>query len=182
MTNPAVADNAATDQVANRSTRRALLGLGVAGAALAASRSVSAAPSGTDLAAFAISAELAAHDLYTEADGELWEVLSESHRAFAERIAGISGVSANTRNDELYDSLAGAFASGDPSGTALGLENALAATHTELLGMVDDSAVLAVIASIIASESRHAAVIASQSGASLDAVLVNSAEPLSPEA
>lgn len=182
MTNPAVADNAAIDQVVNRSTRRALLGLGVGGAALAISRSVSAAPSGADVAAFAISAELAASDLYAAAEGDLWEVLSESHRAFAERIAGLSGVSANRRNEELYDSLVDSFSSGDPSATALGLENVLAATHTDLLGLIDDAAALGVIASIIASESRQAAVIATESGASLDVVLVNTAEPLSPEA
>lgn len=182
MTNPAVADHAPDDQVANRSTRRALFGLGVAGAALAVSRSVSAAAPGPDLAGFAISAELAARDLYDNADGELWSVMSDSHGAFAERLAGITGVSATRRNDDLYTAFAAGFQSGDPSEAALQLENTLAATHTELLGLIDDETLLAAIAAIVASESRHAAVIASTSGADLDTVLVNSAAALSPEA
>jgi hypothetical protein len=182
VTNPAVADNDATDPATSRSSRRALLGLGVAGATLAVSRSVSAAPSGADLAAFAIGAELSARDLYNSADGELWSVLADSHGAFAERLAGVSGVPASARNDDLFAANAEAFGSDDPSATALGLENLLAATHTELLGMVDDTALLGVIASIVASESRHAAVIANSSGASLDTTLVNSAVALAPEA
>ncbi len=182
MTNPAVADNTATDQVANRSTRRALLGLGVAGAALAASRSVAAAPSGTDLATFAISAELAARDLYALADGDLWDVMSDSHRAFAEHLAGITGVSADIRNESLFSDFAASFESDDPAAAATTLENTLAATHGELLALVEDGALLAAIASIVASESRHAATIASISGADLDTVLVNSAAPLTPGA
>ena len=182
MTNPAVADHTPNDQVANRPTRRALLGVGVAGAALAVSRTVSAASPGPDLAGFAISAELAARDLYDAADGELWSVMSDSHGAFAERLAGITGVSASQRNEELYSAFSVAFLGSNTSEAALELENTLAATHSELLGMIDDETLLAAIASIVASESRHAAAIATTSGADLDTVLVNSAAALSPEA
>lgn len=182
MTNPAVADHTPNDQVANRSTRRALLGVGVAGVALAVSRSVSAAAPGPDLAGFAISAELAARDLYDVADGELWSVMSDSHGAFAERLAGITGVSAGERNEELYSAFAVAFLGSNTAEAALELENTLAATHSELLGMIDDETLLAAIASIVASESRHAAAIATTSGAGLDTVLVNSAAALSPQA
>jgi hypothetical protein len=175
------AEDAATDQDESRTTRRALLGLGVVGATLAASRSVSAAPA-ADVAAFAIAAELTAAELYALADGDLWDVMSQSHGAFAERLAGISGVSADLINDEVYDAFADVFASSDPSPAALTLENTLAATHSDLMGLVEDDTMLAAIASIVASESRHAAVIAQLSDAGLDAALVNDAASIAPEA
>ena len=181
VTNPA-ADTAATDQDASRTSRRALLGLGAVGAVLATSRTATAAPRPQDLADFAISAELAAADLYAEADGDLWSVLSSSHQAFAEALSGLSGIPASGRDDALYDANAEAFKSGDPSAAALELENSLVATHNSLTETFDDPAALAMIASISASESRHAATIATQSGAGLDAALTNTASALSPEA
>lgn len=180
VTNPA-AEDAATDQNESRTSRRALLGLGVVGASLAAARSVSAAPA-ADLAAVAIAAELAAAELYAGADGDLWAVMSESHGAFAERLAGISGVSANLRNDAVVAAFAEGFAASDPSAAALELENTLAATHADLMGLVEDDEMLAAMASIVASESRHAAVIAQLSDAGLDAALVNTAASIAPEA
>lgn len=182
MTNPAAAEHTASDPVASRNTRRALLGLGALGAALAAAKTASAAGSAdTGLAAFAIGAELAASDLYASVDGDLWALFGDHHLAAAQRMAGIAGLSADTRNDALFDALSGAFGS-DTEATALELENTLAATHTELLGAVSDETLLMAIASIIAAESRHAAVIAQQSGAGLDAALTNAAAPLAPEA
>lgn len=182
MTKPAVADQNAPGP-ASSPTRRALLGIGAVGAALAVSRTASAAPTpdDRDLAGFAIGAELAASELYAGRDGDLWRVLSESHGAYAELLAGITAVSADHRNDELYDSLSGGFDS-DIEATALALENTLAATHVELIGMVTDDEVAAAMASIVAAESRFAAVVANRSGADLDAVLVNSADALASEA
>jgi hypothetical protein len=184
VTNPAAAETTATDQVASRTTRRAVLGLGAFGAAMAAARTASAA-AGTepsDMAAFAMSAELAARDLYQLADGELWSLMASHHSAYAERIAGIAGLSARGRNDALYEAMSDAFSSGDPTDAALELENTLAATHTELLALVVTPRSIAAIASIAATESRHAATIAATSGADLDTQLTNSAAALAPEA
>lgn len=184
MTNPAAAETPATDHVASRTTRRAVLGLGAFGAAMAAARTASAA-AGTDpsgMAEFAMSAELAARDLYGLADGELWSLMASHHSAYAERIAGIAGLSARGRSDAIYDSLSDAFSSDDPTDAALELENTLAATHTELLAMFEGRRIVAAIASIATVESRHAATIAALSGADLDAQLTNSAAALAPEA
>lgn len=92
MTDSAVADHASSD----RSSRRALLGAGVIGAAFALTGARSATAAATPglsdddkaLAAFAISLELAARDLYdaaiaADSTGDLWGVLREQHEAYA---------------------------------------------------------------------------------------------------
>lgn len=182
MTNPAVADQNAPGP-ASTATRRTLLGLGAVGAALAVSRTASAALTDDDLslAGFAIGAELAASQLYTGRDGDLWQVLATSHRAFAERMAGITGVSADSANEEILAALGPAF-DADAEAAALELENTLAATHVGLIGQVVDVELAGAMASIVAAESRHAAVVAAQSDAGLDAVLVNTAVAVVPEA
>ena len=184
MTNPAAAETTATDHVASRTTRRAMLGLGAFGAAMAAAKSAAAAtgPDPQALAEFAMSAELAAQELFQLADGDLWTVLAAHHAAYAQRISGIAGLSARGRDDAIYESYSSAFSSGDPSDAALELENTLAATHTELLSLVEQVPVAAAIASIATTESRHAATIAALSGADLDTQLTNSAAALAPEA
>ena len=182
VTNPAPADSTASDL--GRTTRRAVLGLGAFGTALATARTASATAGfdASGLADFAMRAELTAQALYQRADGDLWSVMAEHHGAYAQRIAGIAGLSARGRLDDVYDSLSDAFASDDPSDAALELENTLAATHAELLGMTDDGPSISAIAAIAITESRHAATIASLSGADLDTQLVNSAAALAPEA
>lgn len=190
MTDSAVADHADTD----RPTRRALFGAGVIGAALAmaGSRSASAAPGLSEddaaLVAFAISLELSARDLYDAAldagaTGQLWTVLREQHQAYATRLAGISGISAGTRNDEVFDGLLSGFVSSTTS-AALDFENTAAATHIELLGRVTDTNVASALASIVAIESRHAAHLADLAGMGddPDALFLNTATALSPEA
>ncbi|MDJ0767875.1 MAG: ferritin-like domain-containing protein [Ilumatobacter sp.] len=192
MTDAALADDAAPE----RSSRRALLGAGVIGAAMALARSGTAAASTSGLSdddlaqvGFAISLELTARDLYDAAiaggaDDPLWGVMREQHEAYAQRLAGISGISADTRNDAVYDALEGAFTAGDPAGAAFDLENTAAATHVELLGAVSDPEPAAAIASIAAIESRHATVLAGLSGqgGDFDALFLNTATALSPEA
>ena len=182
VTNPATADSTAFDQ--GRTTRRAMLGLGAFGTVLATARTASAAAGSeaSSIADFAMRAELTAQALYELADGDLWSVMAEHHAAYAQRIAGIAGLSAVGRLDTVYDELSGAFSAGDPSDAALELENTLAATHTELLGMTDDGTSISAIASIAITESRHAATIAALSGADLETQLVNSAAALAPEA
>lgn len=194
MTDSATADHAASE----RSTRRALLGAGAIGAALAlignrpasASASTTSGLSEDDLAltGFAISLELTARDLYDAAieagaDDDLWRVMREQHEAYATRLAGISGISADTRIDSAYDEFESAFASGDPSSAAFTLENTAAATHTELLGQVADTGIASAMASCAAIESRHATVLAQLSGQDdLDSLFLNSATALAPEA
>lgn len=191
MTDSAPADHTASD----RSSRRALLGAGAIGAVLALAGSrpagASAELSDDDLAisTFAIALELTARDLYevaieAGATDDVWTAMRKQHSAYAERLAGITGISANLRDDETFDSLESTFATSDPSAAAFELENIAAATHTELLGQVADVGIAAAMASFVAMESRHATVLAGLSGQGddFDALFSNSATALSPEA
>ena len=191
MTDSAVADQAESD----RPTRRALFGAGVIGAALAmaGSRSASAATNGLSqsdvaLVGFAISLELAARDLYDEAiktgaTGQVWDVLREHHESYAQRLAGIAGVPADSPSSEVFDAFVGGF-KGLTRSAAFEFENIAAATHTELLGLVGDQDAAKAIASIIAIESRHATLLAGYAGMGddFDALFLNTATPLSLEA
>lgn len=187
MTDSAVADHAASD----RSSRRALLGAGVIGAALAltGSRSASALSSpglsddDTALAAFAISLELTARDLYDAAiaagsTGDTWSIMREQHESYATRIAGLSGVSANVRNEDVYAALEGAFSTADPVLAARDLENVAAATHVGLLNDIEALQFAEVVAAIAAMESRHSTVLGLVAGESDDALFLNPATPV----
>lgn len=188
MTDSAIADHAALDQP----TRRALFGAGVIGAALAVAgwRSASAGSTGLSeddlaLASFAISLELAARDLWdvaleAGADQPIWAVIRENHEAYAQLLAGITGISANTRDETLFSAHEAAFSTNTPSIVGYDLESAAAATHIDLLGKVDDSDIAGALASIAAIESRHAAVIAGLRGDSLDKLFLNTAAPIAP--
>ncbi len=192
MTDSAPADHAAD----GHSTRRALLGAGVVGAAiaLAGTRPVTAAPSGLSdsdlaIAGFAMALELTARDLYAAAigagaDDEVWAVMRKQHEAYAQLLAGITGQSARLRDDAAYGQFADAFATSDPSDAAFELENLAAATHTELLSSVEDIDIARAMASFVSIESRHAVVLAALSGRGddLDALFSNTATALSPEA
>jgi hypothetical protein len=191
VTDSAVADQAASD----RPSRRALLGAGVIGAvlAVAGSRPASATTIGLSerdsaLVGFAISLELTARDLYDAAidagaGGQVWNVMREQHESYAQRLAGIAGVSSDTRNDEVFDALVDSFR-GATSAAAFELENVAAATHTELLGVVTDEKAAKAMAAIIAIESRHATVLAGLAGLGddFDALFLNTATALSLEA
>ena len=189
MTNTAVAGPATSD----RPSRRSLLGAGAIGAALALSgaRSASAAAGPADddaLSAFAIGAELAARDLYDAAiaagaGGELWTVLREQHESAAQLISARSGLSARGRNDALFDSMTASMNASTRT-AAVELENALAATHTDLTGRVTNIDIASALVSIVSSEARHAVVLSTLAGTAdnLEALLVNAATALSPEA
>jgi len=187
----AVADHAATE----RTTRRALFGAGVIGTALAlaGARPAGAASGLSDadlaVAGFAMSLELSARDLYDTAidagaDTEVWQVMREQHEAYAYLLAGITGISAQSRDDAVFDSRSSAFDTSDPAMAAFELENVSAATHTELVGKVEDRDIVAAMASFVSMESRHATVLAALSGqgGDFDALFVNDATALSPEA
>jgi hypothetical protein len=191
-----VTDSATAEHAADQSGRRALLGAGVIGAALAAALARPAAAASTPtsdadmtLTAFAIGLELAARDLYQAvidggATATAWDVFRNQHESYAQRLAGVTGQSANTRNDDVYQALAADFSGDKPANAAFRLENAAAATHAAVAGMLDDTAILEVVAAIGAMESRHAAYFAERSGRgdSTDALFRNDAEPITPEA
>ncbi|HSJ91123.1 MAG TPA: ferritin-like domain-containing protein [Ilumatobacter sp.] len=187
MTDSAVADHAASD----RSSRRALLGAGVIGAALALTGTRSATAAATpglsaddkSIATFAISLELAARDLYDAAieagsSDDLWGVLREQHEAYATRIAGLAGLSANTRNDDVYDSLVEAFSVAEPIEAAQELENVAAATHIGLLGEIEAPRFAEIAASVASMESRHSTVLGMVAGLSGDDLFLNPATPV----
>jgi len=190
-----VTDSAIADQPASEGpSRRALLGAGVIGAALAvaggrpATATAVLPDSDRARAEFAIGLELAARDLYETAiaagaEGPMWPTMRDQHSAYAERLAGISGISADFRNDAVYDALAGSFDTDDPAAAGQALENVAAATHTALIGIVTDRTLTAAMASIVSMESRHAAVLAwlAGNGDDFDALFLNSATAVSPE-
>jgi hypothetical protein len=181
------------------STRRGLLGASLAGTALSlfAVRSTSASTgervSASDLAAllFAQSLELAARDLYEAAgaagaDDPLFGALADQHEAYAQGIAAFIGEPADTRNDGVYDELESAFAASDRTAVATAaydLESAVVATHTELLGRLENVDAAKLVASMLAMEARHCAVLADVSGRGddLNILLVNTADPILPE-
>ena len=195
---PHVTDSALADHEGNdRSSRRALLGAVVGGAAiaLAGGRSVAAAtPAGLSdedlsIAGSAIALELAARDLYDTsiaagAGSDVWLAMREQHESYAQRLAGITGISATDGDQATVDQFGGGFDTSDPAAAAFDLENLLAATHLDLLGQVDDIGIAAAMASFVALESRHAAVLATLSGQAddFDALFVNPAVGLGTEA
>ena len=171
--------------------------LGAAGAAgllgavavLLSDGPAAAAPDAPDLTLLAAAQELevTASDLYQLAidagiddpDGVI-ATIAANHRAYAEAIAGLTGISANTRNDEVFDSLQAGFDTTDVaafSATARDLENIATATHTELLGMYQHEQAISLSASILAVTARHATVLGDMSGDSDDALLSASGTP-----
>jgi hypothetical protein len=180
-----------------RTSRRALLGAGAVGAAMALllDRTVAASAglptADRDLLGFAMALELTARDLYDEAiaagaDPTLLAPMADQHRAYGEVLAGVTGLSANVRVDELFEANAPAFATSDTAAAAEAayeLESVAVATHLELLGLLTDISASKTIASIMAMEARHCTVLAHATGRGddLDAMLTNSADPITPE-
>lgn len=190
------------DHVAATTGRRALIGAGLVGAALAiaggrpaaaAAPTASGAPTGTELelVEFAMRLELAARDLYDEAVsagalGDIAVAMRAQHEAYAQSISAFTGLSANGRNDEVFDALSSSFGSSDDTAVALAaydLESIAVATHTELTRLLERPDSAALVASILVVEARHCAVLADAGGLGddLDALLVNDADPLLPE-
>ena len=182
------------DEATGARDRRAMLIAGLAGAVVAiagASRVTAAENDFTaaelDILRFAQRLELTARDLYDAAmaagaTGAIWEAMSEQHEAYAQSIAGLTGMSADSRNDEVYDALAPAFGSSAAAEAAYDLESAAAATHIEVLGLLSHRPAAELIASIISAESRHCVVLADLTGRGTDltALLVNNAQPILP--
>lgn len=185
-------DAAGADAETERWSRRALLGAGAVAAVLAATESAPAAaapsPDGdAALAGFAIGVELSARDLYRAAidagaSGQAWSLLADQHASYAQRLAGLTGISANSRDAAAYDARSADFAGSSPANAAFALENALIATHLELVGSIGDERIADALAAIVSAESHHAAYLAERSGRgdNFDALFHNSGEPLTP--
>ena len=177
-------------QLTETDLRRKLLAGGTAALALTmvGNRRVSAAglsSADLDLLKFAQGLELALRDLYDEAldvdqGSAAWTAMSDSHESFAQAIAGLSGLSANERNEAVFAEYRDAMRGADRAKTAYDLESAAAATHIDLIGKLSDSGAAEVVASIASAESRHCVVLADVlgSGNDLGMTLVNSAQPI----
>jgi Ferritin-like domain len=198
---PADGESVAPPPMLGRS-RRSLLGAGLTGAvvAIATGRVAGAAAppstgpglseSDVELLSFAQGVELAAAQLYEAAfaagaESDVLSTIAYNHRAYGQAVAGLTGVSANSPNEEVYNSLQSDFATGDTTAVALAgyeLESVLVATHTELLALLTDVNAAKLIASIIAVEARQCTVTASLggNGDDIEALLVNTAEPVLP--
>ena len=191
---PRGTDNIDEQTVAGTRDRRAMLVAGLTGAlaTIAGAAKVSAAENDftaaeLDILRFAQRLELTARDLYDAAmaagaTGAVWEAMSEQHEAYAQSIAGLTGLSADSRNDEVYDALVGSFSSSAAAEAAYDLESAAAVTHIEVLGLLTHRPASQLVASIIAAESRHCVVLADLTGRGTDltALLVNTASPILP--
>jgi hypothetical protein len=189
------------DPAAPATSRRSLFGaLGAVGvasvAALAVARPAAAAPTSPteddrELLRAAMELELTAAALYRAAidaglaneSGALADVFAANHMAYADKIAGTAGFSADTRNDEVFDQLESAFATTDVNAfaeVANGLENTAAATHTELLSKYESVNARKLTASIIVVEARMATVLSDLGGlaSNLQQLFEPDAEPL----
>jgi hypothetical protein len=190
------------DSAAPATSRRSLIGaLGAAGlagaAALAISRPASAAPPSSptaddrELLREAMRFELAASALYKEAAAaglsdvatELALVFAENHVSYADEIAGIAGLSADSMNEEIFDEFRSAFATDDDAAfteAAIGLENTAAATHTALLADYVSVDARTVTAAIVVVEARMATVLThlNDPATDLDDVFEPDAQPL----
>lgn len=168
--------------------RRNLIGMagvaGLAGAAAAmlsaqTAMAVSEAPNqptaaDTELLAEALGLELAARDLYraqlaANSSSDLAVaagIMAENHEAYAQAIAGITGLSASddVRNNDVFDSLSDDFSGSGFAAAAHGLEQTAVSTHTALLGEYESADAIALTASILITEARHATVLAAVLG------------------
>ena len=142
-----------------------------------------------ELMKLAMAMELSIRDLYdlagdSGADPAVTFAMREQHESYAQALAGSSGGSANTRNEAVFNQFRSRFATSATASmarAAYDLESTAVTTHTELLGVLSEASSARLIASIISMEARHCAVLANLAGLGndLDALLVNSADPIS---
>jgi uncharacterized membrane protein YeaQ/YmgE (transglycosylase-associated protein family) len=103
---------------------------------------------------FAIGVELAARDLYQAAidagaSGTAWGIFVTQHAQYAQRIAGLTGISASTADNTVYQARVADFQGTRPANAAYDLENTLVATHATLLGQITSPNVAGVLASLV---------------------------------
>jgi hypothetical protein len=133
-----------------------------------------------------IELELAISELYRTASEGASEdlamvagVMATNHRAYAEAIAGATGLSAGVADPELVDANIDAFTGSTTEAltSAHTLEQAAVATHTELINEYESSSAIALTASIAVVEARHATVIADMLGVDDLDVLFGNVQP-----
>ena len=144
------------------------------------------------LLAQVIALELAASELYlARLDAGVDDglaaavgVMSENHQAFAQAVAGDTGLSADERNAEVFDAGVSGFTGSveDFFATAHALEQTAVATHTALIAEYESDDAIALTASIALSEARQATVLADLLGVDdLDVLFGNAESALSLE-
>lgn len=121
------------------------------------------------LLAQVIEFELAASELYRAALENATDdlavaigVMSDNHRAYAQAIAGATGISAGTADEDLVGELVDGFtgSSTDFLTNAHALEQTAVSTHTALIGEYESTHSIGLTASIAVVEARHATVLA----------------------
>ena len=141
---------------------------------------------------FAQGVELAARDLYKKAvesgkysddEAAMLTMFGEHHNTYAQAMNGLIGkVATNKRNDSLYSTHVGQLGSAQAAYAALqSLENTLAATNTDILGQLRGLDAARILASIITTEARMAAVFGTLPAISLTSALTSSANSLAPK-
>jgi hypothetical protein len=110
-------------------------------------------------------------------------LFGEHHNSYAQAMNGLIGkVATNKRNDSLYSTHVGQLASAQSAYAALqSLENTLATTNTDILGQLLGTDGARVLASIITTEARMAAVFGTLPALSLTSALNSSANSLAPK-
>lgn len=108
-------------------------------------------------------------------------VVAENHQAYAQRIAGVTGLSVKNADPDLVESNRSAF-TGSETGfleVAHQLEQQAVATHSELLSDYESIDAIKLTASILVMEARYATVWADFLGIDdLDTIFANDASAL----
>lgn len=132
--------------------------------------------------------ELAAAELYAAAVENATDdlavaigVMSSNHQAYAQRIAGTSGMSAGTADPAIVEEFLPGFTGSAEEffESAHRLEQTAVATHTSLISRYQSSHAISLTASIAVVEARQATVLADLLGVDdLDVIFGNDATPL----
>lgn len=145
------------------------------------------------LLAFANAAEFAARDLYAAAanmstfskeESAMLVGFHDHHRAAAQAFAGLVGSAAtNEPSATVYNAFRSRLTGNDKSAifnVLRELENTLVSTHTSLVGVLEGTAGVALVASVLTIQARQAAVLAQLAGESLGETLSNGQAALTP--
>ena len=136
--------------------------------------------------------ELAARDLYkktvdsgkfSDDESAMLTMFGEHHNSYAQAMNGLIGkVATNKRNDSLYSTHVGQLASAQSAFASLqSLENTLATTNTDVLGQLLGLDAARILAAIITTEARMAAVFGTLPALSVTSALNSSANSLAPK-
>lgn len=108
-------------------------------------------------------------------------VMAENHQAYAQAIAGATGLSAGVADASTVAALRSGFEDSDTAffAAAHQIEQAAVATHTDALGDYESNDAISISASILINEARHATVLADLLGVDdLDVIFGNDQDPL----